>query len=146
MQTPDIALLPHRPPFVFLTEVGEVELTVRGQASWEVSGDEPFFQGHFPERPIVPGVLLGEALAQLSGLVMFKVPAPNDRATVKLAQLDLRFPDAIQPPATIALESIVDRRLGGLTRFKVRAAVCGQVVAVGTLVLALSDDTALGEV
>ena len=58
-------LIPHRPPFLFITTIDELEPGVRARGSWHLREDEPFFAGHFPGRPTLPGVLMVEALAQL---------------------------------------------------------------------------------
>ena len=63
-------LLPHREPFLFVTEVHEVVPGERASASWRITGDEPFFAGHFPGRPTLPGVLMVEALAQVGALAL----------------------------------------------------------------------------
>ena len=62
-------LLPHKPPFRFLTSLQRIDQGQCGEALWRVTGEEDFLKGHFPSDPIVPGVLIIEALAQLSGLV-----------------------------------------------------------------------------
>ncbi|MCH8253125.1 MAG: hypothetical protein IID36_11795 [Planctomycetes bacterium] len=64
-----LAALPHRPPFRFVDEVVELDPGRRGSGIWRIDGSESFFAGHFPGRPIVPGVLVAEALAQMSGVV-----------------------------------------------------------------------------
>lgn len=65
-----IDVLAHRPPFLFVTAVESVEPGVSAQGRWELTGDEPFFSGHFPGRPTLPGVLMIESLAQLGGIAL----------------------------------------------------------------------------
>jgi 3-hydroxyacyl-[acyl-carrier-protein] dehydratase len=132
--------LPHRPPFRFLSRIDAFEAGQSGVGTWVVRGDEPFFQGHFPGEPVVPGVLITEALAQLSGLV--GIHRPNARghpAGGRLAHADIRFDHEVVPPAEIQLRSSLTRSLGRLLQFEVSASVKAQVVARGTLALALSD-------
>ncbi len=122
--------LPHRPPFRFVTEVVELKGGESAKGIWRVNGTEDFFTGHFPDRPVVPGVLLGEALAQLSGLVVVDRlcrtgvrPFVSGNSTVqgKLAHVDIRFNDTVFPPADILLESRFERMLGSLWQFDVVA-------------------------
>lgn len=146
--------LPHRSPFRFLTDVVSIDPGTSGEGVWLVAGDEPFFQGHFPDGPIVPGVLITEALAQLSGLVGFfhdgcgvldsdsrADPNTSDEPEAicpvcKLAHVDIRFRDSVVPPARIKLRSRVERVMGGLVQFEVEAYVGEKRIANGKLTLA----------
>lgn len=135
--------LPHRPPFRFITRVIRIVSGVCGEAEWQVRGDEPFFAGHFPSCPIVPGVLLTEALAQLSGLVGFREPAARAEpeseipsgASGMLAHMDVRLRRPVVPPAVIVLHSRLDRMLESLYQFEVEARVQEGVAARGRLAL-----------
>lgn len=121
--------LPHRPPFRFVSRLDSLEQGVRGTGAWVVRGDEEFFIGHFPGEPVVPGVLIGEALAQLSGIVGMKDGGG------RLAQMDVRFRRAVSPPAEIALRSTLMRTLGAVTMYDVEASVGKDIIAQGTIVL-----------
>ncbi len=127
--------LPHQPPFRFVTELTTVVPKDHGEGVWRVWGEEPVLAGHFPGRPVVPGVLLAEALAQLSGLVVF---AAEDSAggEARLAETQVRFHAPVEPPADIHLSSRLQGVAEGVGRFEVRAAVEGSPVADGTLALA----------
>ena len=131
-----LANLPHRQPFRFVSSVTRLEAGVAGSGIWTLTGDEPFFAGHFPGRPIVPGVLIAEALAQMSGLVS-SVPAaggPGPRAAM-LAHVDVRFEQPVAPPAQIVLESRLAKTVGLVQLFDVEAKVADVVVCRGTLAL-----------
>jgi 3-hydroxyacyl-[acyl-carrier-protein] dehydratase len=125
--------LPHRRPFRFLDEVTDLAAGQYGEGIWRVRGDEEFLAGHFPGDPIVPGVLITEALAQLAGLVGLHLGSERGG---RLAHVDVRFDAAVEPPAEVTLRARMDRVLGDLRQFEVSAAVAGKVVARGTLILA----------
>jgi 3-hydroxyacyl-[acyl-carrier-protein] dehydratase len=129
--------LPHGEPFLFVTEVlGETE---RGfEASWRIRGDEDWLRGHFPRKPIVPGVLITEALGQACGLSLL-ARSGGIRKSGMLAQAEIRFRAPVFPPASIALISRLDREFGDLMRFHVTASCEGRTVADGALVLVLTD-------
>ncbi|HZW07212.1 MAG TPA: hypothetical protein VFF65_08810, partial [Phycisphaerales bacterium] len=107
----------------------------RGVGVWRLRGDEPFFTGHFPGQPVVPGVLLAEALAQVSGLVAFG-NAEQTSQPARLAQVNVKFQAGVEPPAEVVLQSVLTKELSGLYLFDVRARVGDVAAASGTLVLA----------
>lgn len=137
-----LAALPHGEPFRFVTRLTRIEPGVEAEGQWELTGNEAFFVGHFPQHPIVPGVLIGEALAQLSGLAAANSgdkPATNaPLAQGGLAQIDVRFKKAVAPPVVITLQSKLTRRVGALVQFEVSAAdPQGDVITEGSLTLTL---------
>ena len=125
--------LPHAPPFRFVSKLVEIKSGQSAQGIWSVRGDEDFLKGHFPGRPIVPGVLIAEALAQISGLA-----AVTSSAEGRLVQVDVRFDASVVPPADIQLESSVLTSVSGLTQCRVQATCRQTIVARGTITLALS--------
>ena len=127
--------LPHGEPFRFVTELTQVKPGVSARGLWRVRGDEPFFAGHFPGRPLVPGVLLAEALAQVSGLL---VAAAEGLQEGRLASFDVRFLRAVAPPAEIELYSQAAGGVGGLRQFEVEARAAGDVIAQGSVALSMS--------
>lgn len=135
MLTTALDKLPHRDPFRFVSSIVELEVGRRGAGVWRVDGDEDFFAGHFPGNPVLPGVLLAEALAQLSGLVAFAVDDVSRERTARLAQVNIKFLVGVVPPAEVWLESALVREMSGLYMFDVRAKLDDTVVASGSLVL-----------
>lgn len=130
-----LSRLPHAPPFRFISGLSGVVAGKSGSGHWFVDGSEPFFAGHFPGHPLVPGVLIAEALAQLSGLVLFGGADAPAAEPAKLAHIDVRFERPVVPPARIELHSTYARSLGTLNQFDVSATVNDQPVARGTLAL-----------
>lgn len=126
-----VSRLPHGDAFRFVTRVTELKEGQSVKGVWAVTGREPFFAGHFPGRPVVPGVLLTEAMAQLSGLASTWPPG----ADVRLAHADVRFDQAVVPPAEIVLESRFVREMGTLRQYEATASAGGAVVARGTIAL-----------
>jgi 3-hydroxymyristoyl/3-hydroxydecanoyl-(acyl carrier protein) dehydratase len=133
-------ILPHRSPFLFVDRVRELDAGKRIVAELELRAEEPHFEGHFPGRPIMPGVLIAEALAQTSGLLlalsaMERGEEPAGRMFY-LARADVKWTEPAEPGQTLELEAQLARELGPLVAFKVRAHTRRKDVASGTLTLA----------
>ena len=123
--------LPHRAPFIFIDEVLELHPGKLAACRKTFSPDEPFFAGHFPDDPIVPGVILTEALAQTAGLA----GGGEGRAFRLTAIKSMKFPGAVRPQEEIALRAEKRGAVGGLWQFEVSARVGERVVAEGVVVL-----------
>jgi 3-hydroxyacyl-[acyl-carrier-protein] dehydratase len=126
-----IARLPHGPEFRFVSRVDEVQPGAMARGAWIVTGKEAFLAGHFPGSPIVPGVLIAEALAQISGMA----GPENSGSGGKVAQIDIRFEASAVPPVEIAIKSKLVRVLGALQMFEVAAQAGGTVLARGSITL-----------
>ena len=123
--------LPHRAPFVF---VDDVTAHVPGESAVCTKSfppDEPFFRGHFPSDPLVPGVILAEALAQTAGLAAGQ-PGRGFRLSAIKA---MKFPAPVRPGELITLHARKVGAVGGLWQFEVRASVGERAVAEGVVVL-----------
>jgi len=124
--------LPHRYPILLVDRVLEIEKGVRIKAIKNVTINEPFFTGHFPHRPVMPGVLMLEALAQAAALLSFNAldAVPDDNTVYYFAGIDgARFKRPVEPGDQLILEVAVDRMKAGIFKFKARALV-GEEVAV----------------
>lgn len=136
------ALLPHRYPFLLLDRVLSLEPGVRASALKNISLSDPWFQGHFPHRPIMPGVLIVEAMAQLGGVLLMAMQ-PVD-APPKLAMLTgvdgVRFRRQVLPGDQLLLEAELRRSRGQMGKITARATVGQQLVSEGELLFYLADD------
>lgn len=128
--------LPHGDGFRFVDRVTSINPGQEGHGVWEVTGDESFFTGHFPGNPIVPGVLIGEALAQMAGLVAMSHAEAENHAGGQLAQIDLRLKRPVVPPAAIELHATLVRNVRVLTHFDVIARCDSKLIAKGSLTIA----------
>ncbi|MFN2349241.1 MAG: 3-hydroxyacyl-ACP dehydratase FabZ [Thioalkalivibrio sp.] len=134
--------LPHRYPFLLVDRVTDLKPGEYLEAIKNVSINEPFFQGHFPVRPVMPGVLILEALAQATGLLAFKTEEARGENQDK-EQLYLfvgideaRFRRQVEPGDQMHLRVDLLRVMRGIWRFKAEASVDGEVVASATLMCA----------
>ena len=134
MSTMDIAeiksYLAHRYPFLLVDRVLDVEAGKRIKALKNVTINEPFFQGHFPHYPVMPGVLIVEALAQASGLLSLKSTGQrsDDNTVFYFVGIDgARFKRPVVPGDALILESELMFEKRGLIKYKVRASVGEQV-------------------
>lgn len=128
--------LPHRYPFILVDRVLEIEHNVRIKALKNVTINEPFFQGHFPARPVMPGVLMLEALAQAAALLSFESMGtePGDDTVVYFAGIDeARFKRPVGPGDQLILEASIERQKAGIYRYKARATVDGHLAAEALL-------------
>lgn len=125
--------LPHRPPFLFVDAVTHIEPGREAEAVRCFPADDPVFNGHFPGNPIVPGVLLTEALAQTAGLA---AGGEGKRRFLLSAVRSMKFPAPARPSESIRLHARKAGEIGGLLQFETRAEVDGRTVAEGTVVLA----------
>ena len=124
-------LLPHRYPFLLVDRVTEVERGVSLSAIKNVTINEPFFQGHFPGQPIMPGVLILEAMAQATGLLAFSgLIDPNDSTLYMLVGIDkARFRGQVLPGDQLKLQVVLKRNMRGMGMFDCKALVDDEVVA-----------------
>lgn len=131
--------LPHRYPFLLVDRVVELVLGERIVAYKNVSINEAIFNGHFPQAPIFPGVLIVEALAQASGILGFKTvgKTPEDGSVYLFAGADdVRFKRQVVPGDQLQLESRVVSSKRGIWKFDCQASVEGQLVAKATILCA----------
>jgi len=135
-----MALLPHRYPFLLIDKVIDYEEGKWLHAVKNVTINEPFFQGHFPIKPIMPGVLILEAMAQATGILGFKTIEKTDDTLYYFAAIDnARFKQPVVPGdvVNIHVEYLKERR--GIGKFYCEAKVDGKVVCSADLMCARKD-------
>ncbi|MBP7665220.1 MAG: 3-hydroxyacyl-ACP dehydratase FabZ [Burkholderiaceae bacterium] len=131
-----LKLLPHRYPILLVDRVLELEKNVRIKALKNVTINEPFFMGHFPHRPVMPGVLMLEALAQTAALLSFESMGqePDADTVVYFVGIDgARFKRVVEPGDQLILEASIDRARGGIYKYKTRASVDGETAVEAEL-------------
>ena len=131
------AILPHREPFLLLDEISELHPGERVTASYRVPEDGWWFAGHFPERPVMPGVLIVEAMAQ-TGAVAVLVEEENRGRIAFFAGIDdCRFKRVVSPGKTLTLRCEIEQVRGPIGRGKATAHVGEVLAARGTLTFAV---------
>lgn len=129
--------LPQRYPMLMIDRVKALEPGKRIVAMKNVSANEPYFQGHFPGRPIMPGVLILEAMAQAAGVLVFSAEGAvqqNDRLVYYYVGIDnARFKKPVVPGDQLELEVTMERALRGIGKFTCEARVDGVTVAEATI-------------
>ncbi len=134
--------LPHRYPFVLIDRVLSMEVGKEIVAVKNVSINEPFFPGHFPYHPVMPGVLIVEAMAQAAALLSFKTMGikPSDDAVYYFAGIDnARFKKPVSPGDQIILKVSIDRILRGIWKYKGVALVDDAIVAEAEMMCILKE-------
>lgn len=134
--------LPHRYPFVLIDRVISMELGKEITALKNVSINEPFFPGHFPYHPVMPGVLIVEAMAQAAAILSFKTMGvkPSDDSVYYFAGIDsARFKKPVSPGDQIILKVKIDRILKGIWKYSGVATVDGAIVAEASMMCILKS-------
>ena len=133
------AILPHREPFLLIDEVLELEPGERVVALKRVRGDEWYFRGHFPGRPVMPGVLIVEAMAQTGAVAVLTQEENRGRLALFAGIDDVRFKRIVEPGDELQLECTLEHVRGPIGKGKARATVDGQLAARGTLTFAVEQ-------
>ena len=130
-------ILPHRYPFLLVDKIIELEPGKRAVGIKNVSANEPFFQGHFPEYPIMPGVLIVEALAQTAGIAVAVLDENKGKMGVFASIDSMKIKNQVLPGDVLNLEAEILMSKMGFTKAKVKATVDGKIAAEGEIKFAL---------
>ena len=134
--------LPHRYPFVLIDRVTDLKLNDEITAIKNVTINEPFFPGHFPYHPVMPGVLIVEAMAQAAAVLSFKTMnvLPSEDSVYYFAGIDnVRFKKPVSPGDQLILNVKIDRVLKGIWKYKAQAKVDNQIVAEAEMMCILKN-------
>jgi 3-hydroxyacyl-[acyl-carrier-protein] dehydratase len=134
-----MAIIPHRFPFLLIDRILELEPGRRAVGEKQVTINEPFFQGHFPDFPIMPGVLIVEALAQTGCVAALSLPEYKEKLGIFAGIDGVRFRKPVYPGDTLRLEVTFDRIRRGIGKGQGVATVGGLVVCEGEILFALAD-------
>ena len=134
------AIIPHRPPFRFVDEIVELEPGVRAVGRLAITGEEWYLQGHFPGNPIVPGVIMVEACAQVAAVCALTHPDHQGKFGVFAAIDETRFTPILRPGDVLDKTNVMERRRKRLGRCSAAIAVGGEPAVKATLTFGLLEE------
>jgi 3-hydroxyacyl-[acyl-carrier-protein] dehydratase len=132
-------IIPHRYPFLLIDRIKELEAGKRARGIKNVTINEPFFQGHFPCHPIMPGVLVVEAMAQVGAILAFKSSNVKDKVVYFMGIDKARFRRPVFPGDTIEFVLEVKKQRGPIWTFKAEAYVAEKLVAEAELMATIKE-------
>jgi 3-hydroxyacyl-[acyl-carrier-protein] dehydratase len=133
-------ILPHRPPFLLVDAIEEMERWKRIVGIKNVTMNENYFQGHFPGKPIMPGVLIIESMAQTGGLLLLQEVEDREKKLLYFVSIDnARFRRPVVPGDQLRLEMTVLAWRSGFCKLQGRATVSGELAAEATLMCKMVD-------
>lgn len=134
-----MSLIPHRYPMLLIDRVEDIDAGESGVGIKNVSLNEWYFQGHFPDRPILPGVMIVEAMAQTAAVVVMKNTSANDKVVYFMSIDEAKFRKPVVPGDVLKLKVTRERSRGTVWRFKGEATVEGKLVAEAIVTAMIGD-------
>ena len=134
-------ILPHRYPFVMVDKILEMETDKYAIGIKNVTINEPFFQGHFPGRPTMPGVLIAETIAQVGGIMLLQSRKETPMIPYLAGIQDLKFRQPVVPGDTLLIEVQMIKAKGNIGKMSGKASVDGKTVAEGVFMFALVEES-----
>ena len=134
-----IKMLPHRYPFLLVDRITEYESGKFVKGYKNVSFNEPFFQGHFPENPVMPGVLQIEALAQISAAITYNTPMSKDKLGLFAGIDNVRFKKVVRPGDRLDMYSELTKARGPIAKVHAKGFVDGQIAVEADLTISFVD-------
>lgn len=131
------AIIPHRYPFLLIDRIEEYEPGVRAVGIKNVTANEPFFEGHFPEYPVMPGVLIVEAMAQVGAVALLSLEGNAGKIALFAGIDKVRFKRPVRPGDTLRLEIEITKSRGPIGFGTATAKVDGELAASGELMFAI---------
>ena len=128
-----LQVIPHRYPFLLVDRITELKPGEKASGLKNVTINEPFFQGHFPGEPIMPGVMIVEALAQVGAVAVLSMPENENKLALFTGINNFRFKQMVKPGDQLELEIEMTKIRGGLGKGEAKAQVEGKTVASGEL-------------
>ncbi|MGB9679430.1 MAG: 3-hydroxyacyl-ACP dehydratase FabZ [Thermoanaerobacteraceae bacterium] len=142
MENKDIRkVLPHRYPFLLVDRIIEIEDGKKAVGIKNVTANEPFFQGHFPGNPIMPGVLIVEAMAQVGGIAVMNIKEYEGKLGLFAGIDKCRFKKVVRPGDQLKLEVEIDSIKMGVVRAKGTAKIDKEVAATAELMFIMTDES-----
>lgn len=137
------SILPHRYPFLLVDRILEVVPGERVKGLKNVTINEPFFQGHFPSYPVMPGVLIVEAMAQVGACAILSLESSKGKMVLFTGIDNLRFKKQVVPGDTLILEMVITKIRGSIGKGQSTATVDGKVAVAGELMFAMVEKNAI---
>ncbi len=134
-----LSILPHRYPFLLIDKIVEFKTSVSATGIKNVTMNEPFFQGHFPGNPIMPGVLIIESMAQVGGILAFKSADVTNKGVYFMGIDKAKFRRPVVPGDTLEINLEVTKTRGKIWKFHGKALVEGKVAAEADLMATIVD-------